>query len=325
MRPEWPGAAEGSLRGLRVLDLSQQLPGPYATLLLAEQGASVVKVDPPSGDAASRIDPEMHRRLNDRKHTIRVDLKTEAGRSHVLTLAAEAHMVFQSWRPGVAERLGVAPFTLAAVNPRLLVGVITGWGSSGPISGRGAHDLNVQAAVGALDAVASLDRTGVPWADLATGAFAAFAMTAAWQAGDAGLLELGMLDAAAAWTAVKPKAVTVQEPAYGIFASGDGRRFALGVLEDPEWRRLCDGLDWPDLADVGVEERNARFDELRARLNDAVAQLDQAGVAALADRSGVLVTFFDPVDEVTAEQLALRGYGADAERAPQIPAVQPWT
>jgi len=324
MRVEWPTAGRGPLRELRVLDLSQQLPGPYAGLLLAEQGAAVVKVDPPGGDAAAQIDPEMHVRLNDRKRTIRVDLKTEAGRTHVLTLAREAHMVIQSWRPGVAERLGVAPAMLSAVNPRLVVAVITGWGKEGPAAGRGAHDINAQAAVGALDAISSLERTGVPWVDLATGVLAAFAMTAAWHAGEAGVLEIGMLDAAAAWTAIKPKAVTVREPAYGVFRAGDGRRFALGVLEDAEWRRLCDGLDWPELADVGVGERNDRFDELRVRVEAAFAALDEAGIAALAERSGVLLTFFDPVDAATAEQLRLRGYGPDAARRRQISEIQPW-
>ena len=187
----WPEpASDGPLTGLRVVDLSSQLPGPYATALLADLGASVVKIEPPAGDVARRVDPTMYERLNRRKTVIRLDLKSIEGRARLHALVEEAAVVLEAWRPGVAQRLAADPAFLSAINPNLLYCSLTGYGQDGPLAGRGAHDLNIQAAAGALDSSVGTDRVGVAWVDLATGQAAALALAAHWHAGPSGIIDV---------------------------------------------------------------------------------------------------------------------------------------
>jgi len=323
----WPTAIPGPLAGLKVIDLSQQLPGPYASYLLAELGASVVKVEPPGGDQARTVDPGMYARLNSSKRIIEADLKTDAGRAILYELVKDAGALVEASRPGVAARLGADPRTLSAFNPRLIYCSISGYGQRGPLATRGVHDLNVQASIGALDYLPEgMNRVGVPWVDLAAGAMASLSVTAAWHGGRSGVIDLGMVDIAASWAAIKPGALTDVEPVYGIVATRDGRRFAIAVLEDPVWQRLCRALGWSDWADDeryrSPESRRAAAAQIRVRLDAAVSAMESAEFRNLIESHDLPVTAFAPVDDDTREQLALRGVG-DSERS-HVPPVNAW-
>lgn len=286
------------LTGMRVVDVSQQLPGPYSTLLLAGLGARVTKVEPPAGDAARRLDPAMFQRVSSGKSSIRLDLKTEDGRHKLHDLVRGADVFVEGFRPGVTARLGCDFPTLSRLNPRLVYCSISGFGHSGPDVARPTHDLSLQAIAGALPATPGADRVGVPWVDLGVATTAAFLVAAHWRAGRAIHLDLAMLDIASGWAQVKPEAVTAMEPTYGTFASSEGAVFALALLEDDMWDRLCRGLGlegWS--AEGGFEAyatRKARSAEVRDRISHELGRRTREQILDLA------TTFDLPLDEVHA-------------------------
>jgi len=169
----------GLLDGVRVLDLGIWRPVPYATQLLAEMGADVLKVEPPGGDPM-RVFPQLFAILNANKRSVVVDLKTPAGAARVLALAAGADAVMEGFRPGVADRLGVGYEAVQAVNPSVVYCSISGFGASGPMAQVPGHDINYQALSGVLaprgqrPAAAS-----IPVGDLGAGMTAAMSVVAA--------------------------------------------------------------------------------------------------------------------------------------------------
>jgi crotonobetainyl-CoA:carnitine CoA-transferase CaiB-like acyl-CoA transferase len=297
---------------MRVLDLSQQLPGPYATLLLAALGADVTKVEPPGGDAARQLDPEMFGHVNAGKRSTVLDLKTEAGRRRLYALAGETDVFVEGFRPGVAARLGFDYPTLRDLRPELIYCSISGAGQQGPLAGQPTHDISLQAMAGALAGAGEIDRIGVPWVDLATGTSAALAITAAWHAGRGAYLDMSMLDSALSWTRVKPSAVSGgREPAYGTLRTSDGAQVVIAVLEDAIWQRLCAALGWADWA---ADPRLARHagrrrhaNDVRGRLARDVGQRTLGEVLAFARRHDLPIGPVDARDHPdSARQIAAR-------------------
>lgn len=300
------------LDGMRVLDLSQQLPGPYATFLLAALGAEVTKVEPLAGDAARHLDPEMFAHVNAGKASIVLDLKTDADRRALRDMVGEHDVFVEGFRPGVTARLGCDAATLHAVRPELVYCSISGAGQEGPLAGHPAHDISLQAMAGVLAADADVTRIGVPWVDLAVGTSAALAITAAWHAGEGCYLDMSMLDAAVAWAGVKPAALAPgPEPTYGTLRTADGDRVVIALLEDPMWVRLCAALGWsdwgsaPHLARYGDRRRHGA--EIRARLERDVGARTLDELVALAEEHDLPIGPADATTDPTARaQIALR-------------------
>ncbi len=187
------------LQGLRVLDLTRLLPGPVATLRLAELGADVLKIEEPgAGDAARAMMQNaadraagqpgvFYRIVNRGKRETRLDLKSETGRTVLRALVREADVLVESFRPGVMQRLGLGHDTLAAINPKLVYCAITGYGSGGPLAQRPGHDINYLGYAGVLDQIAARDGTpvipNIQIADLLGGALTAVTriLAALWQ------------------------------------------------------------------------------------------------------------------------------------------------
>ena len=277
------GRSSEQLRGVQVLDVGIWRPAPYAAQLLAELGASVTKVEPPGGDPM-RAFPSLYANLNGRKTVLELDLKSDGGQSAVLALLAEADVVIEGFRPGVASRLGVGAAEASAANPRVIHCSISGFGQDGPLSGVSGHDLNFQAWSGVLGARAPESTvSGVPIADLAGGAFAAMAISAALaRRGLVGIdqydgehIDVSMADVLVSWAGPEAGGSLAggdepgaNFPAYGTFVCLDGS-ITLGIVtEDRFWRDLCAALDvGRDSADLDV----AGLD---------VAGLDVAGRAA---------------------------------------------
>ncbi len=278
---------------ITVLDLSAQLPGPFATLLLRALGARVVKIEPPIGDVGRLVDPPMFRRVNAGKDILVLDLKSDAGRAELHALVAEADVLIEGFRPGVTTRLAADWETLSAINPRLVYCSLSGFGASGPLTAQPGHDLNFLALSGGLPAGLpdgdALIR--VPWVDLASATNAALLIVAALhdraRTGRGRRFELALLDAAAVWSNTKlPRPGS--EGAYGVFMTADDRRVAVSVLEDAMWQRLCQAFGWDDwLADAALaenDERRERSDEILMRVREAIAartaaELDEVAVA----------------------------------------------
>jgi crotonobetainyl-CoA:carnitine CoA-transferase CaiB-like acyl-CoA transferase len=287
----------GLLAGVRVLDFTIWRPGPYATQLLGELGADIIKVEPPGGDPM-RAYPGLFRTLSVNKRSIVLDLKTDDGKQHALALATEADVVTEGYRPGVAARLGIGFDDVHAVNPRVVYCSISGMGQSGTLSTAPGHDLNFQAWGGVLSPEGNDPVTAaVPIADLGGGLAAAYAICAALvrqaRTGEGEQIDVAMGDLLATWTgAVPPHARGVDPdargvPGYGMFRCRDGY-VALGIItEDHFWRSLCDALAMPDARDLGWLERMRQTPELQARITAAIELRDRDELARELLAAGV--------------------------------------
>ena len=159
-----------ALRGCRVLDLSQYLPGPYATRLLADFGADVIKIEPPGGDPmrsfifldVDGLSP-LYKQINAGKTVVRLDLKSESGRSRFTELVKVADVLLESYRPGVMERLGFSTAHLRALNPRLVHCTLSGFGQDGPAGQRAGHDLTYMALSGMLHHTGTQETPVIPF------------------------------------------------------------------------------------------------------------------------------------------------------------------
>ncbi|MBI4869376.1 MAG: CoA transferase [Candidatus Wallbacteria bacterium] len=262
----------GPLASIRVLDFSRLVPGPYATQILADLGADVIKVeDPGAGDYLRAIAPLVGKQgaaysyFNRGKRGIVLDLKTAAGREAGLALASRADVLVEGFRPGVMESLGLGWPQVRAVNPRVVYCSISGFGQTGPHARRAGHDLTYVALAGLLSLTRDADGSpvipGVPIADLAGGGlWAVVAILAALR--DAERMGLGQqldvsmhagvlaflgfhgANALAGGNGAAPAESVFfgAHPAYAVYTCGDGRHVAVAALEAKFWSRLCSAL-----------------------------------------------------------------------------------
>jgi crotonobetainyl-CoA:carnitine CoA-transferase CaiB-like acyl-CoA transferase len=277
-----------ALAGLKVLDLTRLLPGGFCTLLLADFGADVIKVeDTGMGDYVRWAPPHypgadpsaggaLFLSLNRGKRSIRIDLKTEAGRDVLLRLARDADVLVESFRPGVLDRLGVGWERLHAENPRLVYCAITGYGQDGPYRDRAGHDMDYLALTGLLGLTGAgpeeppVQAAG-QIADLGGGALmAAFGILAALRArdrsGQGQLVDVSMTDGALSWLAmVAARFFAERTPprrgglelaggllCYRPYRCADGW-VALGALEPKFFAAWCAGVGRPELAERQFE------------------------------------------------------------------------
>jgi crotonobetainyl-CoA:carnitine CoA-transferase CaiB-like acyl-CoA transferase len=291
-------APSGLLAGVRILDFTIWRPGPYATQLLGELGAEVCKVEPPGGDPM-RAYPGLFEALSVNKRSIVLDLKTDDGRRRALELAAEADVVIEGFRPGVAARLGIGYDDVRGVNPRVVYCSVAGMGQLGELSTAPGHDINFQAWSGALapDGGAPVV-AAVPIADLAGGMAAAYAVCAAivnqQRTGVGERVDVAMGDVLATWTGAVPPAARGVDPSargvpgYGVFAAADGGYVTLGIItEDHFWALLCDALSLADCRAMTFLERMTQTESLQARIAAAIARYPRDQVVDALLASGV--------------------------------------
>jgi alpha-methylacyl-CoA racemase len=272
------------LEGLFVLDFTTLLPGPMATLLLAEAGAEVVKVEKPGGGEDMRAYPPRWGRdgayfalLNRGKKSIALDLKSATDRAALAPLVARADILVEQFRPGAMERLGLGYDDIAAINPRILYCSITGYGQSGPARGRAGHDLNYIGDVGLL--ALSIGPPEAPVAppaliaDIAAGAYPAvmnilMALRERDQTGRGRRLDISMSDnlfpflfwalgdglASGQWRGSGEHPLTGGSARYRLYPCADGRILAAAPLEDKFWAEFCEivGLE-PELRGSPLE------------------------------------------------------------------------
>jgi crotonobetainyl-CoA:carnitine CoA-transferase CaiB-like acyl-CoA transferase len=284
---------DGLLAGIRVLDLSIWRPGPYATQLLADLGADVLKVEPPGGDPM-RIFPELFATLNANKRSVVLDLHAAGDRAVAHRLVADADALVEGFRPGVAARLGMGEPEVRAINPALVYTSVSGFGQTGPLATAPGHDLNYQAYAGVLAPGGGAPvACAVPIADLAGGIVAAMATCAALlgrvRTGEGEHVDVAMTDVLATWTGpIEHLAVAGSDepmpglPTYGSFATADGAWVTLGVIDEQHfWAHVCDGLGLDDLRDLTMLERVARHADISPRLTDAIAARTRDELVAL--------------------------------------------
>lgn len=262
-------AAPLALTGVRVLDLTELLPGPFATQMLADMGAEVVKIERPGrGDNAREMLPGTYRMVNRGKQSVTLDLKTAEGREALVRLAKKADVLVEGYRPGVMKRLGVDYETLAKGNSGLIYASISGFGQDGPLRDVPGHDLNYNAVAGILALCGRPDgppehTVGVPIADLSASLYTVTSILAALmlrqKTGTGQYLDVSITDAV--FTLVGPRLGSAQhDPAfskkdilwragYGVYETSDKRHIAVGAVEDHFWERLVKVLAIPSLAD----------------------------------------------------------------------------
>ncbi|HEV2309825.1 MAG TPA: CoA transferase [Acidimicrobiia bacterium] len=281
--PDRSGSPGGLLSGVRVLDLSIWRPGPYATQLLADLGADVLKIEPPGGDPM-RAFPELFATLNGNKRSIVLDLKAPEDRARAHALVADADVVVEGFRPGVAARLGMGEAELRAVHPGLVYCSVSGYGQTGPLAPVPGHDLNYQAYAAVLTPDGGDPVEGrVPIADLAGGLAAAMGVCAALlgrsRTGEGEHVDVSMTDVLATWTgpvghlALADSGETLGRLAsYGSFRTADGSFITLGVITEQHfWEHVCDALGLDDLRDLDLTARRRKADDITDRLTAAIA------------------------------------------------------
>jgi crotonobetainyl-CoA:carnitine CoA-transferase CaiB-like acyl-CoA transferase len=242
------------LDGVRVLDATRLLPGAYATLLLADLGADVVKLEDPRGGDGMRTLPTAAGRgsyfdaLNRGKRSVTLDLRSPDAAGVLDALAARADVLVESFRPSTARRLGVDGATLIRRHPRLVCASMSGFGQAGDDAERAAHDINYQALAGLLRPPAL---PGPLIADIGAAMRTAISILAALfarQATGAGIIvESPIQDAAHSW-AMFPTTAELASACYTLYETADGEWLALGALEPKFWRRFCERIDRADLA-----------------------------------------------------------------------------
>lgn len=264
----------GFLQGIRVLDLTQYIPGPMASLFLADMGAEVLKIEPPGGDEMQRIGPRgpagnpvFYEALNAGKTAIRLNLKDLAEQERFYDLVRDADVLVEGFRPGVLQRLGADWAVLSAINPRLIMCSISGFGALSPLRAVAGHDGNYLAQQGVMS------RNGArgpafydpPLADIGGALFAAISILGALQGrnrlGRGCCIDLGMADTLMPMQMMQIADYgangTVPQPGggylnggaayYQVYATADGHHVMLGAQEPKFWRNFCEAAGRGDL------------------------------------------------------------------------------
>jgi alpha-methylacyl-CoA racemase len=294
------------LLGVHVLDLTRLLPGAYATLLLADLGADVVKVEDPRGGDGMRTLPLAHGRniyfdaLNRHKRSITLDLRSPDAAAVLDALAARSDVVVDSFRPSTARRLGVDAKSLHGRHPRLVCASISGFGQTGPYQERAAHDINYQALAGLLRPP---ELPGPLVGDIGAAMHTAIGVLAALierqRTGTGSVVDVSIHEAAMAWS-MFPTTGDLANACYNVYETADGQWLALGALEPKFWVAFCGRIGRPDLAPL----QRAQGDE-RARVLHEVRVVMRSRTRGewlthFADADACLTTIYKP-DEVDAD------------------------
>ena len=293
------------LQGVKVLDLGLYLPTPLITQMMADHGAEVISVEPPGGDPTRQLAgvgakgeslwfDAMHRG----KRSVVADLKTPEGRALVAALARDADIFIESFRPGVAARLGVGPETLRADNPRLIYCSLSAYGQTGPLSALPGHDMAVQAYAGFV----SLNRRpgeppvvpGAPTADMVSGMTVLSAILMALyrreKTGRGDSIDVSMYDSLLAWTPhfqsfaqafgergqARIAAAVNGAAFYNIYATRDGKAVALAGLEPHYIRRFLEAVGRTDLLPAALGDPGPEQDRVIAELTKFFGARDYA-------------------------------------------------
>ena len=328
------------LAGLRVLDMTQVLSGPFGAQVLADLGADVIKLEPPSGDLARAMQPHFvgddsvyFISLNRNKRSVAVDLKRPEGVALVRRLAARCDVVIENNRPGVLDRLGLKADDVRKENPRLIWCAITGFGQDGPYRDKPAYDMIVQALSGGMSLTGEPGgrpvRAGIPIGDIAAGMYATIAILAALNrrnaTGQGETIDISMLDCQAAMLTYQAGYFLHSGtgpgrqgsghdsiPVYRAFTGGDGQDFVICALTEANWQAVCRVLEEPALAaDPRFATPRDRYHNrlpLWAHLEGAFKTRPAADWVVRLEAQSVPVAVVNTLDQVVADpQISHRG------------------
>ncbi len=317
------------LEGVRVLDLSRAMAGPYCTMMLGDLGADIIKVERPKmGDDSRHWGPPFvegessyYLSANRNKRSIALDFRTEPGKRVLRRLAAVSDVVVENFKLGSLEKLGLDYDSLKGLNPRLIWASITGYGATGPDAALPGYDLMALAEGGAMSVTGESEgkpmKLAPPIVDITTGMFTAFAVVAALRAreltGQGQRVDLSLLETQLAWLANVGSIYLIggREPRrrgtahsniapYSIFLARD-RYFALAVGNDAQWATFCAAIDHEELRDdprfVTNGDRAANQDELTQVLNQIFATQDASDWVRILRVAGIPCAPINTVSE----------------------------
>ena len=322
----------GLLSGVRILDLTWVLAGPYSSLLLGDLGAEIIKVESPElGDKTRELGPSLgamtahFAALNRNKRSVALNLKSEGGRRIFYDLATRADALLTNFRPSVLDRLELDYDHVRAHAPSIVYCALSGYGATGPYRDKPAYDLVVQALSGGMSLTGEPGglplRSGVPFGDLTGGTFAGLGLVAALlrraKTGEGAYIDLSLLDvqvsllsyvAAYYWANGKvPPPVGSGHPAivpYGAYRTGDGF-LVLAVFGEHFWAGTCEALRLPELAAdarfTTNDQRVANREELEPLLRARLAQRTTAEWMARLDAHGIPAAPVNTVDKALAD------------------------
>ena len=327
------------LEGVTVLDCTQVMAGPFCTMLLADMGADVIKVEKPGGDDSRRMGPPFINGesaaflgINRNKQSIVLDLRKEVDRSAFRRIAAQADVLAENFRPGTMERLGLGPVELCREHPDLIWVSISGFGQTGPYASRPGYDLLAQGMSGMMSVTGYPDsppvKVSIPLADLSAGLFAANGVLAAYihrlKTGEGQVIDTSLLEAAIAltvWEAAEywgsgvvpgPKGSAHRLVApYQAMESADGY-FNIGVANQANYERLCAALERPDLLSdprfTANPDRVRNYEALAEEIQRTTRTRTSAEWLAVFESAGVPAGPIYGMDEVFAnEHVMARG------------------
>ncbi|MDQ6918247.1 MAG: CoA transferase [Candidatus Dormibacteraeota bacterium] len=336
---------KGPLEGLRVLDLTRVLVGPFASMLLGDLGAEVIKVERPGeGDETRHVEPlkdgESHYFLavNRNKLGIAVDMKQPAGREVIVELARRSDVFLENFRPGVAKRLGLGYETLREINPRIVYCSISAFGQTGPYASRSALDIAIQAMSGVMSITGDADgpptRMGLPMADLCGGLYAVAGVLSGvyerQRTGHGQFIDFSMLDGMVGmlmYMATRVFMTGEDSPKigtghygivpYGAFPASDGY-LVIANIGEMFWPKICAAIGRPELADDPRYDSNpkrvARRSEVNALLKEVLATKTVVEWDAILEQHDVPHAPILQVSEVLANpQVRARGMVGEFE------------
>jgi formyl-CoA transferase len=307
----------GALAGLRVIDLTQVMAGPFCTMLLADLGADVIKIEPPTGDSTRTMpgavgtDSPSFNAVNRGKRSVVLDLKTTQGVDAAKALVRTADIFVENYRPGALDKLGLGYAVLSAINPRLIYASISGYGQTGPDRSKGGFDLVAQGVSGIMSVTGEPGgapvKSGIPLTDLGAGLFAAVGILAALEhrhhTGRGQQVDTSLLDAGvglSVWESTQyfsgrgiperlGSAHRMSAP-YQAFRCADGY-ITIGGANDRSFHRICEVLGHPEWKDMpefktdGMRIRNRA--DLAARIEAITVTQPRAHWLALFDANNV--------------------------------------
>ncbi|MBW8057307.1 MAG: CoA transferase [candidate division NC10 bacterium] len=327
-----------ALENLKVVDFSRILAGPYCTMILADLGAEVVKIEQPdSGDEARGVGPFLNgvsayfASLNRGKKSVALNIKDPRGRDCATELIARADILVENFRPGTMDRLGLGYETLAQRNPRLIYAACSGFGQTGPYRTRGAYDMVIQGIGGVMSITGEPGgrplKTGPPIGDLAGGLFTVIGILAALQArektGEGQMVDIGMLDCQVALlenaiiryttTGEVPGPLGARHPSiapFEAFEAKDG--YVIFAVGTPHWKRFCRIIGREELLEDPRFATNALRAENHGALQPIIAQIAQTKKVRewidVMEKAGVPCGPINTIDQVVADpQVQARG------------------
>jgi len=290
----------GPLSSLKILDFSTLLPGPFASMMLADMGAEVLRLEAPNRPDMVRLTPPFdgntsawHALLNRSKRSLALDLKKPGATDIVKRLVQTYDIVLEQFRPGVMDRLGLGYEALQTANPDLIYCALTGYGQTGPYKDRAGHDINYLSLAGVMNHMGRQETGPLPLslqvADVGGGSFGALtgilaAVIHRQQTGQGQLVDISMFDMSVAWNSLASAEYLVsgQEPSrergwlnggsyYDFYQTADGRYLSVGGLEPKFWQGFCQAIERPDLINEGHQPDPARQQHLKAEIQRSIA------------------------------------------------------